>query len=183
MPALHHAGWVLHAAFSPDGLHLATACEDGLVRIWDLVMLGEGAIMVAHPPGPGIYATDAKFSPDGQRLAATRLAEVGFGMLFRAPDWAPVACMRREDHVGGVCGFSPDGTKFFMMGTPRYTMVTATNAAVCDATTGDLLFEVAHGAQLTHSAFDPSGRYPTKLRLKPTSGFGLMLIPEFCWSV
>jgi WD40 repeat protein/serine/threonine protein kinase/tetratricopeptide (TPR) repeat protein len=35
-PPLRHPGRVHHAEFSPDGAYLLTACEDGVVRRWDV---------------------------------------------------------------------------------------------------------------------------------------------------
>ena len=35
---LHHAGPVTAAAFSPDGRRVATGAQDGVLRVWDLVL-------------------------------------------------------------------------------------------------------------------------------------------------
>jgi WD40 repeat protein len=54
-------------AFSLDGRLLATAGDDGVLRLWDLATGTE----LHHLGGPGDRLTGVAFSPDGRMLAAT----------------------------------------------------------------------------------------------------------------
>ena len=53
-------------AYSPDGLHVATAGDDRIVRVWDV----ETGIRVAALSGHDNGVRDVAFSPDGRHLAS-----------------------------------------------------------------------------------------------------------------
>ncbi len=59
-----HTGQLFDIAFSPDGMRLATAADDGSVRVWDV----RGALQhaLAVPKGP----TFAQWTPDGALITA-----------------------------------------------------------------------------------------------------------------
>lgn len=59
--AFHHAGPVRTASFSPDGLRVVTASDDGTARVWD-VKSGKAVSPPLKHDGPVI---DAQFSPYG----------------------------------------------------------------------------------------------------------------------
>ena len=64
---LRHSGSVTHASFSRDGSRLATASQDGTVRVWDPYADAPEQLVLRGHTGPvGAVA----FSPDNSRLAS-----------------------------------------------------------------------------------------------------------------
>ena len=61
-----HSGAVTEAVFSPDGSRLATASNDGTIRLWDRAG-GEQLLVLRGHDGPVV---SVGFSPDGRRLAS-----------------------------------------------------------------------------------------------------------------
>jgi WD40 repeat protein len=109
------AGNIRSVNFSPDGLRLATAHEDGSVRIWDISKAETGKAnndrLVHTLIGHSNTVFDAAFSPDGKHLATCSFdgtiriwdVETGSELLILA-----------EDSPGPDLDFSPDG-KFLVL--------------------------------------------------------------------
>ena len=66
---LRHPQPVTAVAFSPEG-HLATACKDSLLRIWD-VQANHGVLKILS--GHQDWVLDVAYSPDGHYLASASL--------------------------------------------------------------------------------------------------------------
>jgi hypothetical protein len=62
-----HRGPVRAVAFSPDGKRLATAGEDGAIRLWDVARGRIDRVLAGHPGG---RVHCLAFDPDGKRLAS-----------------------------------------------------------------------------------------------------------------
>lgn len=140
------SNWIYSAVFSPDGRYIATASEQGWVRLWD-AQTGES---VRHVFEAADEERSVAFSPDGSRLAAAgddglaRVWDVGTDTLL----------LTLAGHHNGILSvaFSPDGR----------SLVTASQdmtARIWDAETGVELHVLAGHRSLVKSAvFSPDGR-------------------------
>lgn len=112
--------WVWDVAFSPDGKRLASASEDGTVKIWDAQTRQELRTLRGH--SKGVYSI--AFHPDGERLASAgedgtvKIWETSTGRELRTFVGAP------EVHMHSVA-FSRNGQRlawaeYSQLGPPKY---------------------------------------------------------------
>ena len=80
-----HEGSIQVLAFSPDGGRLASALDDGTVRVWDLSRIAPAPRHRDHGAG------SIDFSADGSRMLTSSRDEAAW--LWDARSGAPVACL------------------------------------------------------------------------------------------
>lgn len=105
-----HTSWVGSVAWSPDGLHLATAGGDGTVRTW-LAVSSKG---VRTLRGHDREVWSVAWSPNGRRLASAgrdgtaRLWDIGTGEAVRT--------LAGHDGEVWAVAWSPDGGRIVTAG-------------------------------------------------------------------
>jgi WD40 repeat protein len=97
------SGNVNKIAFSPDGKYLASAGDDGMVRLWDVATRKQVRALSGHTR----RVVGVAFSPDGQRLASS-----GLDMTVRI--WDPSSgqetlVLKGDTRFTSGLAFSPDG--------------------------------------------------------------------------
>ena len=61
-----HDGWVVSAAWSPDGKHIVTASRDKTVRVWNADGTDDPLVLRGHKS----KVTSAAWNPDGKRIVS-----------------------------------------------------------------------------------------------------------------
>jgi len=98
-----HPTAVWAVKFSADGMLLATAGYDGLVRVWDVATRQPKHDLKKHKG----WARAVAFSPDGTRLASA--GEDGAIVLWDPASGGEVKSMAAHEGAATCLAFSPDG--------------------------------------------------------------------------
>ena len=114
------------AAFSPDGLTLATASNDGTLKLWDVVSGEEHATLPAYADLPMNPISEnnilgSAFRLDGERLVAVGMSEVP--KVWDVASGEMIKALYGHDYnVPGVA-MSSDGARFATVGIEGQVIV------------------------------------------------------------
>jgi WD40 repeat protein len=135
------------AAFSPDGLRIVTASNDGTARIWNI----SGGDPQQILKGNGGKVFDASFSTDGSEVVT---ASDGAAWLWNASTGALVSRLEGRQGNVAVTRFSLDpGSQWIVTASDDKT------ARLWDRRTGQQVVLRGHGAKVNAAVFDPDGQY------------------------
>ncbi|MGP4022322.1 nSTAND1 domain-containing NTPase [Actinomadura sp. 3N407] len=139
-----HENTVSSVAWSPDGSRLASASDDGTVRVWDVASRTRIALLRGH----GDKVWSVAWSPDGTRVASA--CQDGDVRIWDVSEGTAATLSGHESWVRDVA-WSPDGTRIASGSDDR-------TIRVWDAVTGrELAAWRGHDETVRMVAWSPDG--------------------------
>ncbi|WP_437307304.1 nSTAND1 domain-containing NTPase [Sorangium sp. So ce388] len=146
LAVLSHPDLVMHAAYSPDGKRIVTACSDATVQVWNADGTGEPIVLRGHQD----LVSSAAFSPDSKRIATASYDRTV--RVWNADGTGEPVVLRGHREVITSVAFSPDGKRIITASGDKTARVWNADG------TGQPLIVGRHEEVLYSAAFSPDGK-------------------------
>jgi WD40 repeat protein len=153
-----HRGPLRAVAYAPDGSFLATAGDDGLVRLWDPVVGRDPSSLLPHGRPLRGVSRNLAFSPDGKSLAVGANGISVWDLATRTE------ILNEQSGFGHSVAFTPDG---------RWLVSCAWFAGPMESTVA--CYDIATGQRRT-----PFGNHPSSGEGVTCSARANLLALAFC---
>jgi WD40 repeat protein len=140
-----HSGSVRACAWSPDGIRIASASEDNMLRIWDAESGQSLHTLTGHKDSVSACA----WSPDGTRIVSASLDKTL--RIWNAKSGRCLRTLIGHKHSVSGCSWSPNGTRIVSGSDDDTLRIWDTESGQCQrALTG-------HEADVNGCAWSPDG--------------------------